>query len=162
MLIADLARVFVRDIETFQREIELFPDDRLLWEVRPGVTNSAGNLAAHVAGNLQHFVGAVLSKSGYVRQRDREFNRREGTRAELIADLGAAIDVITTYLPGLNDADLARPFPEPVGGVQMTTSMFLMHLSAHTAFHLGQAGYLRRIVTADGTVSGTMALKPLA
>ena len=48
----------------------LFPDDETVWRTLPGVPNSAGNLALHVAGNLQHFVGAVLGGSAYVRDED--------------------------------------------------------------------------------------------
>ena len=49
---ADVSRTIVRELETLQREIALFPDDDSIWKILPGVTNSAGNLALHVAGNL--------------------------------------------------------------------------------------------------------------
>ena len=161
MLTADLTRLFVRELETFQREVEMFPDDQSLWKTLPGVANSAGNLGAHLAGNVQHFIGAVLGKSGYARQRDREFSRRDGTRAEIVADLQAAIDVAKTYLPALTPADLAREYPEAVGGVKMATGLFLMHLASHAAFHLGQADYLRRTLLNDTRTAGTLPLKPL-
>ena len=67
----DIAALLVRDLEGFQREISLFPDDGSVWRTLPGVTNSAGNLALHVAGNIQYFIGAVLGGSGYRRDRDR-------------------------------------------------------------------------------------------
>jgi hypothetical protein len=35
-------------------------------------------------------------------------------------------------------------------------------LSAHLAFHLGQAGYLRRALTGDGRTSGSVGLEALA
>lgn len=162
MLANDLATLFVRELETFQREVEMFPDDASLWKTLPGVTNSAGNLGAHLAGNVQHFIGAVLGKSGYVRQRDHEFARREGTRAEIVADLQAAIDAVKKYLPAMTDADLAREYPDAVGGVTMRTGLFLMHLVSHAGFHLGQADYLRRTLSNDPRTAGTMPLKPLA
>jgi uncharacterized damage-inducible protein DinB len=162
MLSKDLVILFVRELETFQREIEMFPDDASLWKTLPGVSNSVGNLGAHLAGNVQHFIGAVLGKSGYVRQRDHEFARREGTRAEIIADLQAAIDAVKTYLPAMTDADLAREYPDAVGGVKMRTGLFLAHLVSHAGFHLGQADYLRRTLNNDARVAGTMPLQPLA
>lgn len=139
----------------------MYPDDASLWQTLPGVANSTGNLAAHLAGNLQYFVGARLGNSGYVRDREREFQRREGTRAELIADLQATIDAVEKYLPRLTADDLARDYPEPVAGVSMNTGMFLLHLCAHAAFHLGQADYLRRALNADARTAGTLPLKPL-
>lgn len=162
MLGSDLAVLFVRELETVQREVEMCPDDVTLWQTLPGVSNSVGNLGAHLAGNVRHFVGAVLGKSGYVRNRDHEFNRREGTRAEIIADLQAAIDAVKTYLPAMSDADFEREYPEAVGGVKMRTSLFLMHLASHAAFHLGQADYLRRTLTNDTRTAGTLPLKALS
>jgi uncharacterized damage-inducible protein DinB len=162
MLANDLVTLFVRELETVQREVEMCPDDVRLWSTMPGVSNSVGNLAAHLAGNVQHFVGAVLGKSGYIRNRDYEFARREGTRAEIVSDLQAAIDAVKKYLPALTDADLERDYPEAVGGVTMRTSLFLMHLASHAAFHMGQADYLRRSLSGDARTAGTVALKPLA
>ena len=40
---------------------------------RQEISKSAGNLCLHLIGNLNHFIGAVLGKNGYVRQRDNEF-----------------------------------------------------------------------------------------
>ena len=68
--IEDLRIVMTRELAAFQREIERFPDDELLWNTPPGITNSAANLALHVCGNLQYFVGTVLGGTGYVRNRD--------------------------------------------------------------------------------------------
>ena len=76
----DLRRLLVRELEAFAREVELFPDDASLWKTLPGVTNSAGNLALHVCGNLKHYLGGVLGGSGYVRNRDPEFASRAGSR----------------------------------------------------------------------------------
>jgi hypothetical protein len=41
------------------------------------------------------------------------------------------------------------------------TRLWLMHLSAHLAFHLGQAGYLRRIVTGDTRSSDPVRIAEL-
>ena len=55
-----LTTQIVRELETFIKEIEAFPSDDSVWHTRRGVTNSAGNLALHICGNLQDFVGRVL------------------------------------------------------------------------------------------------------
>ena len=59
-LAGHMSDLLVRELEGLRREIALFPDDASIWRTVPGVTNSAANLALHVAGNLQHFVGRVL------------------------------------------------------------------------------------------------------
>ena len=160
-LAADLLRLFRRDLRCFVREIGLFPDDASLWRTVPGISNSAGNLALHAAGNLQHFVGGVLGGTGYVRQREQEFTRREGTRASVAAELEAAVAAVEAGLSGLEDAPLAAPFPVPLGGHTLPTGRLLLHLEAHLAFHLGQAGYLRRALTGDPTSTGGMAIQEL-
>lgn len=151
-----------RDLDAFTREVELFPDDELPWATLPGLSNSAGNLALHVAGNLQHFVGAVLGGSGYVRNRDLEFSRRQGTRAELVTGLAQAREIVDSVVGRLSDDDLAEPYPELVGGRRLVSGDFLLHLSSHLAFHLGQAGYLRRALTGEATSSGAVSHAVLA
>lgn len=158
---ADLLVLFRRDLRCLIREVELFPDDATLWRTVPGIANSAGNLALHVAGNLRHFLGRALGGTDFDRQREREFTQRKGTRAEVVAALEAVEPDLELGLASLTEAALAEPFPLMVMGHQPPTGRFLMHLSTHLAFHLGQAGYLRRALTGDPTSAGGMSVTEL-
>ena len=160
--LADLSRVLVRDLEGLRREIELFPDEASLWRTLPGVTNPAGTLALHVCGNLKYFVGAVLGQTGYLRDRDAEFSRRNATRAELVGEIAGTIEVVSSTLGRLPTDSLSAPYPVAVTNVKLPTSLFLLHLATHLAFHLGQAGYLRRAVTGSATSSGAVSVAALA
>jgi hypothetical protein len=160
-LARDLSLLLVRELEGVRREIELFDDDATVWRTLPGVTNSAGNLALHVAGNLQHYVGAVLGGTGYVRNRDAEFGRRSGSRAEILAEIDAAIAAVRGVLPGLTGDRIDAPFPESVNAASVRTGLFLCHLATHAAFHLGQLGYLRRGLTGDSRTSGAVPIRVL-
>lgn len=153
--------LLIRELEGFIREIELLPDDDVLWRSADGVTNSCGTLARHVAGNLQHFVGAALGSTGYVRDREREFGSKDGTRADIIGELKAAIEVVDRTLSSLPEDALAKPFPMAPPGLETPVGVFLAHLVSHTAFHLGQVGYLRRVLTGDTTSSGPLPMKTL-
>ena len=99
----------------------------------------ARDVALHVAGNLRHFVGTVLGGTGYVRQRELEFSRREGSRSEVAAELEAAMREVELGLRALTEATQAAPYAQVVVGVQPPTGRWLLHLVTHTAFHLGQA-----------------------
>ena len=144
------------------REMYLFPYDETLWRTLPGVPNSAGNLALHVAGNLQQFVGAVLGGSAVVRNRDGECSRRAGARGELFEELQKAAVAVRTVVPNLTDAVLEHDFPEPVIPTRrIQTLRFLLHLCAHASFHLGQAGYLRRGLTGQNQSAAPVPLKVL-
>jgi hypothetical protein len=158
----DIRRLMTRELEAFAREVELFPDDDTLWKTVPGVANSAGNLALHVCGNLKHFVGAVLGDSGYARKRDAEFAVRSGRREDVARQLRETIGVVSTVLARLPRSVLEAPYPEPHDGVQLRCDRFLLHLCVHLAFHLGQAGYLRRALTGEARTSGAVSLKALA
>ena len=160
-LAATIAIFLVRELEGFQRELELFPDDQSLWKTVPGVTNSAGNLALHVAGNVQYYVGAVLGNTHYVRDREDEFSRRSGTRSEVIGEIQAAIRVVRKVLPARHRDTFDGVFPEKVFGRDLPADRFLLHLCTHAAYHLAQAGYLRRIVTGLNQTSGAIPLAPL-
>lgn len=159
--LASLERVLLRDVAALQREVELFPDEAALWRTLPGVTNSAGTLALHIAGNLQHYFGAVLGGSGYRRDRPAEFARRDVPRGVLLAELDRGAEAVRATLPRLDEAVLAADYPETVGGVTIATERFLLHLATHLAFHLGQAGYLRRVLTGDETTSKAVAIPDL-
>lgn len=152
----------VRELEGFIREIEAFPDDASVWAVVPGVTNSAGTLALHVSGNLQHFVGRVLGGSPYVRNREREFSHRGSTRAEVVRELRAAQAAVVGTLSRLSAVQLDGDYPEQLAGHTINTAQFLVHVGAHLAFHLGQAGYIRRVVTGSATSAGPLPLAALA
>jgi hypothetical protein len=161
-LASDASVILLRELSALRREIELFPDNESVWRTLPGVTNSAGNLALHIAGNLRYFVGSVLGGISYVRDREMEFGRRSGTRGELVTEIDAAAAAVEQGLTGVSTDVLDREFPEAVGGHRMTAGLFLLHLCSHTGYHLGQVGYLRRAVTGQTQASGALPLGPLA
>jgi DinB superfamily len=142
-----LGAIFARDLRALRREIEAYPEERDLWQVPPGITNPGGNLALHLAGNLQYFVGTVLGGTGYVRDRGAEFARRDVPRAELLRQVDAALAAVAQTMARLREPDLAKPYPQPVGGVTLSTGDFLLHLAAHFTYHLGQVDYHRRLLT---------------
>jgi uncharacterized damage-inducible protein DinB len=149
--------VLLRELAALRRSIESYPDEGSLWR-RPGhVPNAAGTLALHLAGNLQHYVGAVLGKTGYVRDRNAEFARRDVPRDALLAEIDAATAAVERGLAACGDEALERPYPERMGGHTVATSVYLIHLASHLAYHLGQVDYHRRTVTASGESVGAMA-----
>ena len=159
---SNMAILLVRELEGLRREIELFPDDASLWRTIPGITNSAGNLALHVAGNLQHFIGKVLGNSAYIRNRELEFRRSSGSKNDVILEIDAAVAAVQDVIPRLPEDRFGAEYPEPVNGMQFQTDRFLLHLCTHAAFHLGQAGYLRRALAGQSQSSGPIPLEPVA
>lgn len=155
-----VAHLILRELDTFKRQISAFPDDSGPWVARPGVTNTAGTLALHCAGNLQHFIGARLCGTGYVRDRDREFARRDVPRSEILSELDRAADAVR-LLQARSDSDLPVVFPDPFGGKQVNTDVMLIQLAVHLSYHLGQADYHRRLTTGDTTALDGVSAKAL-
>jgi hypothetical protein len=157
-----ISLLLTRELSAFSRELELFQDEALIWATSPGISNSAGTLTLHVCGNLQHYVGAVLGNTGYARDRDREFSARDIPRRLLQANLAETIEVVRTVLADLPDPKLRAEYPDVLGGPRLPTGLFLLHLTTHLAFHLGQAGYLRRILTHANESSGAISMQVLS
>jgi hypothetical protein len=156
-----ITTVMKRELQALRREIETYPDDEGLWEILPGIANPGGNLALHLAGNIQYFLGNVLGKNGYVRNRDAEFGSRDIPRDQLLSEIDNAIAAVDTGMGNLSESDLAKPYPEAVGGVSSTTGAFLAHFAVHLAYHLGQVDYHRRILTGEGKTVKAMAVTEL-
>ena len=154
---AAIGAIIVRELASLRQEVEAYPSDAELWKVLPGIANSGGTLALHLAGNLQHFVGVILGGSSYVRNRDAEFATRGLTRAEVARRVDDASAAVQKTFRNLGPADLGAEYPEPVAKVRLNTGDFLTHLASHLAYHLGQVDYHRRIVTGSPATVGTVA-----
>jgi uncharacterized damage-inducible protein DinB len=110
--------------------------------VDPG--NSVGHLVLHLTGNLNHFVGAQLGGTGYVRNREREFTEANPpAKAKALAGLDEAVATFRRVVAGLSAAALLAPHPEARFGTVLNA---LVHLVAHLALHRGQISYIVRVV----------------
>ena len=162
MLTKHLMTVISRELRALARELQAYPDDASVWRTFPGVVNSAGTLALHLAGNVQHYVGAKLGGTGYQRDRPAEFARRDVPRGDLLKEIERAIAAAETTLPQVSETALAADFPEAVGGRTIRTDEFLVHVAMHLGWHLGQVDYHRRMVTGEAGKIGAVAVTELA
>ncbi|MBA2248704.1 MAG: DinB family protein [Chitinophagaceae bacterium] len=147
MLKQSLTEIFERDLKKLQAEILLYNDENDLWTVKNNISNSAGNLCLHLVGNLNHFVGAVLGNTGFVRDRDSEFTLKNIPRKQLVDNIDKLIETVKNTLSRLPDADLGKEYPEEKHGEKITTDFMLLHLLTHFNYHLGQINYHRRLLT---------------
>lgn len=158
MLLEAVAAILDRDLRALAREVEAYPDDAALWQLPEGVLNSGGTLVLHLTGNIQHFLGARLAGTGFVRERPAEFSARGLPRAALLRQVEAARSAVRSTAEKLTGEALELDFPEVVGGVRVATGEYLIHLVSHFAYHLGQLDYHRRMVTRNSR--GVDAVRP--
>src|SRR5262249_7482911 len=109
--------------------------------------------ALHLEGNLREFVGRILGNIEYRRERDKEFSDDGISRAELHTRAMDLVEKIPAVLQSLTPERLEATYPLEVLGRPLSTQQFVMHLSGHFNYHLGQIDYLRRMLTDGKSVS---------
>jgi hypothetical protein len=150
MLNETLIKLYEQNLEKLRAEIEGYADESDLWKTSGEIPNSGGNLCLHLIGNLNHFFGAVLDGTDYVRNRDAEFADKQVSKEKLLKDISATFPVVKATLEKLTAEDFAKIYPIEVFGYPMTTEYFLIYLVGHFNYHLGQIDYHRRILATDG------------
>ncbi|OPC54927.1 DinB family protein [Elizabethkingia bruuniana] len=145
-MIETLQILFKRDLLKLKTEIESYQSEENIWKISQHISNSAGNLCLHLIGNLNHFIGAITGKTGYIRNRDAEFSLKDVPRTQLTEMIDNTILVIENTLNNLNEDDLKKEYPLVVFEGKMSTEFFFTHLTAHLSYHLGQINYHRRLL----------------
>ncbi len=160
-ILAHIQALLIRDLGGMKKEIEAFPDDQQIWDVLPGVSNPAGTLAIHSCGNLKHYIGVVLGGASYKRDRENEFANRFMTRDEICCEIDSTVTLLRQTLSVIDPEMLGSTYPERVGSFELNTQQFLLHLCSHLSLHLGQAGYLRRILSGSNQSTSPASLAEL-
>jgi uncharacterized damage-inducible protein DinB len=148
MISDTLIELFNRDLSKLKDELNLYTEEGKIWELKGEIKNSAGNLALHLLGNLNHFIGAILGENGYVRNRDAEFSEKYVPRNQITDNIDKTIKMIKSVLSKIRDADIKKDCPVEVlkNKGKMSTEFFLIHLAGHLNYHLGQVNYHRRLI----------------
>ena len=143
MMLESLRKLFSRDIDKLKEELLAYSDESLIWYIDNDIKNSAGNLALHLVGNLNWFIGSQIGNSGYVRERELEF-LKEASRDALLLDLEETKRVVDRSHEKMTNSSFEETYPVNVFGEEMSITYFLLHLSSHLSYHLGQVNYHRR------------------
>jgi len=148
----ELAELFKRDLARLVQELSAFSNEETLWQVVPPITNSAGNLALHLEGNLREYIGRQLGNVPYTRRRDLEFVTTLLPKQDLIRRLQAVSELVPDIVSGLSGPALEATYPEKVFASSLSTGQVLLSLYGHLNYHLGQIDYLRRMLTKEGAI----------
>ena len=148
----ELAELYQRDLTRLVQQLSAFPNDETLWQVLPPITNSAGNLALHLEGNLREYIGRQLGNVPYSRRRDLEFATKALPKRDLVRRLQAVSELVPGIVSGLSGQALEATYPEEVYSPALSTGQFVLSLYGHVNYHLGQIDYLRRMLTQEGAI----------
>jgi uncharacterized damage-inducible protein DinB len=151
----DLARVTADDFARYFRHLAARVDraartitEDQLWTRPFPFGNSIGHLVLHLTGNLNHYIGAGIAGSGYVRHRDHEFTDQvRHSRDELLERFHGAIEVVARTLQDQDAASFVLPVAEQPP-IETRVGLFLV-CAAHLNNHIGQISYLVQALKAN-------------
>ena len=119
-----------------------------LWTRPYPYGNSIGHLLLHLTGNLNYYIGARIAGTGYVRDRDREFNDTgRKPKDEVVADFDRAIALVVSTIGAQSPQDWSALYSaerEPVAKDRFTV---FFRMAAHAYHHVGQIIYLSKELT---------------
>lgn len=135
---------FQRHLNQLKEEIAAYPSEESIWLKPEGINNTAGNLCYHLVGNLNHFIGQALGKTGYVRNRELEFSIKDVPSEDLIWSVEQTSKMLEHVLSQVED--LSAPYPKGFFPWEKDIHYTLLQLLWHLTYHLGQINYHRRLL----------------
>ena len=143
----EFARYFEHLAGRVERAVRAMPQDKVY--IKPfNYGNSIGHLVLHLTGNLNHFIGAMIAGTGYVRDRPREFTESVPPSAEeALKRFRGAVAMVVQTVRSLDDAGWMKPIHEqqPIN----TRFGLVLVCVSHLNNHIGQMSYLVRALGHD-------------
>lgn len=139
-------QLYIDFLNALKTEISSYKNEENIWKLEGSISNTPGNLCLHICGNLNHFYGAVIGNTGYVRDRDLEFSARNLSREDLIKGIEDTKKMMENIFDGLTLNDVNKIYPIDKFGDNVTYGFIFSRLISHLTYHLGQINYHRRIL----------------
>ena len=140
---------FSQSYRDFARRIHDLSDhisDEQFWTKPYPYGNSFGHLTLHLIGNLNYYIGARIAQTGYVRERDREFNEEAPpSKEEVLRRLDEAVSLVVSSLEAETEGSWSEAYDAEGAGdtVQDRFSIYL-RCASHFHHHVGQMIYLEK------------------
>ena len=145
-MIESLKFSVVRDLDKLKRELTSYKNpNENIWISKPEVSYSAGNLCLHLLGNLNHFIGAVLGNTGYIRNRDLELSQKDIPVDELIKQIDETILTVEKTFDNITTDMLNQDYPILFNNQKITTCQMLINTVCYLNYHLGQINIHRKL-----------------
>jgi len=141
-----IKQLYLDHLDSLKDEILAYKDENNLWKLKGEIKNTPGNLCLHICGNLNHFYGAILGKTDYVRNRELEFSKKNVSRDGLIQEIENTKKMIEKIFDNLKPDDFNSSYSDNTFGENVTVGFVMCRLIAHLDYHLGQINYHRRIL----------------
>src|SRR6476659_4864614 len=140
------ARELIKDqyLPKIERCLERLTDEQVWWRPNPE-SNSIGNLLLHISGNARQWIVCGLGTATDQRQRQSEFDQREGIpREELLGKLRTTVSEIDLVLAGFDPSRLLNEYQ--IQGTSPTALAAIFHVTEHFSMHTGQIILLTKML----------------
>lgn len=138
---SDMAAYFEHLAARIERLVRSLSDEEL-WAGPFDFGNSVGRIVVHLTGSLDHYIGAGIAGTGYIRDRTAEFAdpSRPDTEA-VLRDFRQSVGMVVRTLRSQGEAGLTAPVTGCGEPVRDRFGLFLV-CAAHVSNHVGQIVYL--------------------
>ncbi|HME36887.1 MAG TPA: DinB family protein [Candidatus Sulfotelmatobacter sp.] len=124
------------------RELAAPLGDKQFWQKPFPYGNSFGHLVLHLTGNLSYYIGAQIAKTGYVRDRPREFNDpNPPSKEEALKRFDEAVTMVVQTIRAQSPEDWSAEYSGAGTNAKVRLDMILQ-CAAHMQHHIGQMIYL--------------------
>jgi hypothetical protein len=124
------------------RELAASLTNTQFWQKPFPFGNSFGHLVLHLTGNLNYYIGAQIAKSGYVRDRTREFSDpNPPSKDEALKRFDAAVAMVVKTVQGQSSDDWSAEYSGAGADAKNRLEM-VVQCAAHMQHHIGQMIYL--------------------
>lgn len=115
--------------------------------------NSFGHLVLHLTGNLNYYIGAQIAKTGYMRDRPREFNDpNPPAKEEAVQGFDDAVAMVQQTVRAQSSDDWSAEY-SAVGTNAKSRLDIVVACAAHMQHHIGQMIYLSyQLKTTAGSI----------
>ncbi|MDE3109377.1 MAG: DinB family protein [Acidobacteriota bacterium] len=116
-----------------------------LWRNPYVYGNSLGHLLLHLTGNLNHYIGARIAGTGYVRNRPLEFtDASRPPKEDVLAAFDRTIDMVAATIRKQTAEDWAALYSDPTTPHDRNRFSVIQRMAAHAYHHVGQMIYLAK------------------
>lgn len=146
----DLAGTIANDLADYytmvQKQVHKWVDPLStaeIWKRPYPYGNSVGHLLLHLTGNLSYYIGARVAGTGYVRDRDREFNETERKPKEQVLEaFDRTIAMVVDTIRKQTAADWLKEYSAEREPEAKERFAVFLRCAGHAYHHVGQIIYL--------------------
>jgi|SRR5438067_11814195 len=130
-------------LATTGRELAAKLSEEQFWQKPFSFGNTFGHLVLHLTGNLNYYIGTEIAGTGYVRDRDQEFDEpKRLSKTEVLRNFDRAIEVVLRAIHAQSEEDWSKSYTAAREEDASNRFNIFLRCATHLHHHVGQMVYL--------------------